>query len=134
MSEPAGQDPAAQEGARIESLDERFGRIEHEQAEQRGLLEQIRDGITGAGKTEGKAHTAAQAHTQDRLEHPPAETIAEQVRRAVAEVGAEQAAAEARQQHEDHHKQIREAEQQPREGASGWRARLSAAMYGREPR
>lgn len=125
------RDDSDTEGQRVQALDERFGRIEHEQSEQRGILEQIRNSLGSAKGAERQAHAAAQAHTQDRLEHPPAATIADQVRAAVADVDAERENKRRQAEHDDHHKRLREqAEQAPRETASGWRGKLAKAMYG----
>lgn len=130
MSEQQEQHPGGGEAGRIEALDERFGKIESEQAEQRGMLEQIRDAVAGKGAA-GPAHAKAQEHTEQRLEHPPAETIADQVRRAVADVDAEKARKERDAAHQADHDKIKElAERPPRETAAGFRGRLQRAMYG----
>lgn len=136
MSEQADQDQDQDQGeaeaGRIESLDARFGRLEHEQAEQRSMLEQIRDAVGGAKAAEGKAHARAQEHTEQRLEHPPAQAIAEQVRRAVADVDAEREQKRREAEHDADHQHMRElAERPPREQLSGWRGRLQTAMFGR---
>jgi hypothetical protein len=124
------EQPGDGEVGRIEALDERFGRIESEQAEHRALLEQIRDAIAGKGPVKD-AHDKAQERTEGRLAHPPAQSVAEQVRAAVAAVGAEQAQAEAEKQHAADHDKLRElAERPPREAMGGFRGRLARAMYG----
>jgi hypothetical protein len=124
------EQPGDGEVGRIEALDERFGRIESEQAEHRALLEQIRDAIAGKGPAKD-AHDKAQERTEGRLAHPPAQSVAEQVRAAVAAVGAEQAQAEADKQHAADHDKLRElAERPPREAMGGFRGRLARAMYG----
>jgi hypothetical protein len=116
------------EAERVETLDARFGRIEHEQAEQRGLLEQIRDAIAGEGGA-APIHEKAEAHTQARLDSST--TIAEQVRKAVEAVGAEQAQREADEAHKRDHEALRaEREKPPRESGSGFRGKLQRAMYG----
>jgi len=126
-------DTADTEVSRIEALDERFGRIESEQAEHRSMLEQIRDAVAGKGAA-GPAHEAAEKHTEGRLAHPPAESIAEQVRRAVADVGAEEERKRQAAAHEADHQKIREAaERPPRETASGVRGRIQRAMFGSQP-
>lgn len=135
MTEQPEQQPGEAEQARIESLDERFGRIEAEQAEHRTLLEQIRDGITGARTAEDKAHGKAEQHTQDRLAHPPAETMADQVRKAVEAVNAEAEQKRRDEQHAADHQALREAaEKPPREAMSGFRGKLTRVMYGGDPR
>lgn len=119
------------EVTRIEALDERFGRIESEQAEHRQLLEQIRDAIGAGRRGERRAHDAAQQHTERRLEQPPAATMADQVRQAVKDVNAEEEQKRASAQHQADHDRIREmAERAPRETISGFRGRLRKAMYG----
>jgi hypothetical protein len=124
------EQPGDDEVGRIEALDQRFGRIESEQAEHRALLVQIRDAIAGKGPARG-AHDQAEQRTEGRLAHPPAESVADQVRAAVAAVGAEQAQAEADKQHKADHEKLREqAERPPREAMGGFRGRLARAMYG----
>lgn len=135
MSDQPAEQPPAQAGAdRAEDIDARFGKIEHEQARQGGLLEEIRVLVKGGGPAKG-AHDAAQARTEDHLEHPPAETVAEQVRKAVQDVKADEARERQAQEHDDHHRQIREqAERPPHEQASGARGRLQRVMFGAEPK
>lgn len=124
------EQPGDGEVSRIEALDERFGRIESEQAEHRALLEQIRDTIAGRGRTKA-AHDKAQDRVEGRLEHPPAASIADQVRAAVRQVGAEQAQKDAEQKHQADHERLRElAERPPRQAMGGFRGRLARAMYG----
>lgn len=130
MSEQDEQAAGEDEAGRISSFDERFGKIEHEQAEQRGMLEQIRDAVAGKGPAK-PAHDKAQQHTQDRLEHPPAESIADQVRRAVADVKADEEQKRRDAEHQADHDKIREAaERAPRETVSGFRGKLQRAMFG----
>jgi hypothetical protein len=122
------EDPGAGEVGRIEALDERFGRIESEQAEHRSLLEQILGRVGGAEK---KAHGEAQQRTEKRLEEPPAASVAEQVRRAVQDVQAEQEATRRKADHDAEHEKLRQqAERPPREPVSGFRGKLQRAMYG----
>jgi hypothetical protein len=128
VSEQGEQPPGDEEVGRIEALDERFGRIESEQAEHRGLLQQILDRVGGA---EHQAHGKAEKHTERRLEHPPADSVADQVRRAVTDVQAEQEAERRRTDHDTEHAKLREAaERPPREAASGVRGRIQRAMFG----
>ena len=130
MSEQGEQHQGDGEAGRIEGLDERFGKIESEQAEQRSMIEQIRDAVAGKGAAE-PAHAKAQEHTEQRLEHPPAETIADQVRRAVADVGAEEERKKREADHQADHDKIRElSERPPRETASGFRGTLQRIMFG----
>ena len=128
MSEQDEQPPGDEEVTRIEALDERFGRIESEQAEHRSLLEQILGRVGGAEK---KAHGEAQEHTKRRLEEPPAASVADQVRRAVQDVQAEQEATKRKADHDAEHEKLRQqAERPPREPVSGFRGRLQRVMYG----
>ena len=133
MSESAetetGTDP---EGQRVESLDARFGAIEHEQAEQRGILTQIRDALAGEGKA-APAHAAAQGRTETRLE--ASSSIADQVRRAVQDVNAEEEQRKRDEAHAADHVALAEArEKPPREAASGVRGKIQRAMFGAEPK
>jgi hypothetical protein len=128
VSEQDEQPPGGEEVGRIEALDERFGRIESEQAEHRGMLERILDRVGGA---EQAAHGKAEQHTRQRLEHPPAESVADQVRRAVKDVQAEQEAERHKADHDTEHAKLREAaERPPREPASGVRGKIQRAMFG----
>lgn len=130
---PPPEEQADAEGQRVESLDARFGKIEAEQAEQKNLLGQILEKVSGTAKdTEGKAHAKAQEHTEQRLD--AGSSIADQVKAAVAAVGAEQAERDREAAHERDHQALREArEKPPRESQSGWRGRLQKAMYGSDP-
>lgn len=121
------------EGQRVESLDARFGAIEHEQAEQKSMLTQILAKVGGGAKqAEGQAHDKAQQHTESRLD--ASSSIADQVRAAVEQVGAEKAQREADEAHQRDHAALREAaEKPPREAASGVRGRIQRAMFGAEP-
>jgi hypothetical protein len=132
MSEQAGTHETDLEAERVESLDARFGKIEAEQAAQGGKLDQILSRLGSAAAPEGKAHAAAQAHTEDRLD--AGSSIADQVRAAVQAVGAEQAQKAAADQHERDHQALREMrEKPPRETTQGWRGKLQRAMYGGDP-
>lgn len=131
---PTPEEQADAETQRVESLDARFGKIEAEQAEHKNLLGQILDKVGGQAKeTEGKAHAQAQTHTEQRLD--AGSSIADQVKAAVAAVGAEQAQKDREDAHERDHQALREArEKQPRETQSGWRGRLQKVMYGGDPK
>lgn len=125
---PEEDQPGDDEVTRIEALDERFGRIESEQAEHRGMLEQILDRVGGA---RDDAHDKAEKHTQHRLAHPPAESMADQVKKAVRDVEAEKEAERTRAAHDADHERIRqEAERRPRELSSGFRGKLQRVMFG----
>lgn len=124
------QDPGADpEAERVESLDHRFGAIETKQAEQDGKLDQILSRLTGGagGGTKAPPRTPVGA-----APGTDPGTIADQVRKAVEAVGAEQAAKAAQDQHAQDHAAIAEMrEQQPRDStAAGWRGKLQRAMYG----
>lgn len=98
------------EAGRIKSLDERFGSIEAEQAQQRGLLETISNavqGLTGTGaKLTPASHQQAQQRTEDRLDRPAA--VQEQVRAELARAQAEQQAAADKNAQETEHQQMRD--------------------------
>ena len=118
-------DPVEETQETQETQDARLAKLEAEQAEQGGKLDQILALIKG----EGPAHDAAEQHTQERLDSST--TIAEQVRKAVEQVGAEKAQREADEAHKADHAALREQrEKPPRESASGFRGRLQRAMYG----
>jgi hypothetical protein len=118
-------DPVEETQETQETQDARLAKLEAEQAEQGGKLDQILALIKG----EGPAHDAAEQHTQERLDS--SSTIAEQVRKAVEQVGAEKAQREADEAHKADHAALREQrEKPPRESASGFRGRLQRAMYG----
>lgn len=132
MSDQAPEQDTDQEAGRVESLDARFGAIETKQAEQDGKLDQILSRLSGAAAGEGKTHAAAQAHTEQRLDQ--GSSIADQVKAAVAAVGAEQAQKEAADKHAADHQALAEMrEKKPRESTAGWRGKLQRAMYGQEP-
>ena len=114
------------EANRIRSLDERFGAIESEQRAQRGILEQLRDALTGDddGGGGGGAVTGDPA--------PGGADMGEQMRQAIRDVRAEDAAAEAERQHAADHDRLRQppAERQPREVGVRGRDRLQRVLFG----
>ena len=129
MTDQPGQPPAAGappagtgEASRIQSLDERFGKIETEQQQQRGLLEQIRDSLTGRNSPPAGSAPAAS---------PPAPAaaaaadMAEQMRQAVRDVHAEESAAGPG---------TPAPEKTPREtGRIGGKERLQRVFFGKDP-
>lgn len=132
MSEQGEQQPGEGEAGRIQAYDERFGRIEHEQAEQRGLLEQIRDAVGGVRQAEEGAHAKAQEHTESRLDR--SSTMADQVKRAVEAVNAEAEQKRRDEAHAADHARLREqAERPPREPQGGRRGKLQRALFGSDP-
>lgn len=115
---------AEESAEKQETQDARLDRVEATQAEQGGKLDQILGLLQGDG---GEHHDDGGTQT----EQDGAESIAEQVRRAVDAVGAEKAAKEASEAHERDHAAIREArEKPPRESQTGLRGKLQRAMYG----
>lgn len=119
-------DPVEESAAQQETQDARLDRVEATQAEQGGKLDQILGLLQGDG---GGQHEGGEESAADG-----AESIAEQVRRAVDAVGAEKAAKEASEAHERDHAALREArEKPPRESQSGFRGKLQRAMYGGDP-
>jgi hypothetical protein len=125
----ADADPVEESAETQETQDARLVKLEAEQAEQGGKLDQILGLLKGG---EGKAHDAAQEHTEEHLDR--SSTIADQVRQAVEQVGAEKAAKEAEEAHKADHAALREQrEKPPRESQSGFRGKLQRAMFGSEP-
>jgi len=122
----ADADPVEESAETQETQDARLAKLEAEQAEQGGKLDQILGLLKGG---EGKAHDAAQEHTEEHLDR--SSTMADQVRQAVKDVRAEEAQREAEEAHKADHAALREQrEKPPRESASGFRGRLQRAMYG----
>ena len=80
--------PGSEEG-RIKGLDERFGAIEAEQKNQRGMLEKVLGAVSGSAPA---APAAAQQVTADRLNAPG--SVADEVRAELARQQAEQQAAD----------------------------------------
>lgn len=128
-ADPKADPPADPEAQRVEALDARFGKIEAEQAEQRGMLTTILDKVSGAAP---EAPAGAQEHTQTRLDR--SSSIADQVRQAVADVGAEAERKRRDEEHAAEHAALRagkpEPEKPPRERQGGLKSRLQKAMYG----
>lgn len=129
MSDQHTDPPADPDTEQTESVDARFSKIEAEQAEQGGKLDQILARLPGTGKPADKPASAVPADAD------PA-TIAEQVRRAVEAVGAEKEKADADSAHAADHAALKEMrEKPPRETTGqGWRGKLQRAMYGGDPK
>jgi hypothetical protein len=127
MAEPKPPEtpPADPEAQRVESLDARFGKIETEQAEQRGLLQQILGKVGG-----GDAPKAGDPKPDQPLD------MAAMMRKAVEDVGAENARKKAEEDHAAEHAALRaskpEPEKPPRERQGGARSRLQKIMFGGE--
>lgn len=120
------QDPE-EEAPPGEAVDARFAKIEAEQAEQGGKLDQILAKLSGGSSGEGKTAPAATAKDE-------AGSMADQVRRAVEAVGAEKEQKAAADQHAAEHQALKEMrEKPPRESQAGWRGKLQKAMYGKDP-
>lgn len=127
-SGPAGD----REAARIRSLDERFSAIESEQASQRGLLQEIRDAITGghADPGDGQADPG-----ETEAAGPP--NIGAEVRRQIAEADQRRAAEEERKEGQTWRQTVEERlealkpEQAPREAQTGRKGTLQRIMFGR---
>jgi hypothetical protein len=121
---PPETPPADPEAQRIESLDARFGKIETEQAEQRGLLQQILGKVGG-----GDAPKAGDPKQPDQ-----GLDMAAMMRKAVEDVGAENARKKAEEEHAAEHAALRAskpvAETQPRERQGGIKSKLQRAMFG----
>lgn len=136
---PASAEPPAgepdKEAGRIRSLDERFKAIETEQADQRGMLEQIRDAVTGghtgADGDQGEGAPAAPGPGEQRhgIGAEVRRQIEEAEKRRAAEEG-ERKAGEWRQSVEDRLEALK-PEAAPREPQTGFRGRVQRAMFGR---
>ncbi len=122
--------PATDDGeaGRVKSLDDRFGAIEARQEKQEGLLEQILGKLGGGG---GEAEPVTRG---DEPAAPSPGEMAEQMRQAVRDVRAEEAAEQARAAHDADHAKMRtpEPEQTPREVMIRGKARLQRLMFGAE--
>jgi len=135
---PAADSSTAQdpEAGRIQALDDRFGAIETEQREQRGILDKVLAAVTPGGDAAPPGgHAAGSGAASGAAPLPsPAAAIAQQVRDEIA-------AADARRAQQDADKAWRDdvtatvekvkAEQQPRPPQTGIRARLQRAMIGK---
>lgn len=134
-----GDDPAAHagsddEGERIASLDERFGKLEAEQERQGGVLQQILDRLPG-----GKGKTSGPGTVPPGPDPAGGKSIAELVRDGVAELEAKKAddqrRADADTARADHAARIKALEErQPAEttGTSAGRVRslMQRRFYG----
>ncbi|SRR6266702_1325321 len=111
--------------------EDRLERVEAEQREQRGLLNTILEKVSG---TAPEAPKGAQNVTETRLERST--IIADQVKQAVKDVGAEQEAERLRAEHDAEHARLRipaakpEPEHQPRERQGGAKAKWQKIMFG----
>lgn len=116
------------EEQRIQSLDDRFGKIESEQERQGGLLEDIR-GMLG-GKDRGDTGKDAPAPDRGEQRERPG-MIQEQMAEAIRKVRAEEKQQEADAAHAADHASLKDKapEKAPRE-ATGWKERLQGRMFG----
>jgi ABC-type nitrate/sulfonate/bicarbonate transport system ATPase subunit len=122
MSDEHEHESGGGEEQRIKSIEE----LQAAQAEQGSKIDQI---LGILGKKEEGAHSAAQAHTEERLDR--SSSIADQVRAAVEAADAEKAQKAAADEHAAEHAALREArEKPPRELAGGARGRLQKIMFG----
>ena len=129
---------AGEEG-RIRSLEERFGAIETEQKEQRGIMARIEAALTGGRP---KANPGASAQNNDGGMPQDSSTgsgmsVAEQVRRGVEEI-------EAKKQRDADEKAAKDAdsawrknvderlaERRPAEPATGRKTKVQRALFGK---
>lgn len=114
-------------------LSARVGRIEAEQAAQRGLLEQIRDRL-GSGQAPGKAAAPAGGAPAAGQAPDPA-TIAQQVRAEIAAADQRRAAEQRETKWRDDVTQTLDKlkrERAPREPETGLRAMVQRALIGRQ--
>ena len=131
-SPPAVPKPAGEED-RIKSLDDRFGAIEAEQKEQRGILGRIEAALTGGHSP--KAGISPESGTVS--DSSSGLSVAEQVKRGVQEI-------EERKQREADEKAVKDAdsawrkniderlaERRPAEPATGRKTKLQQALFGK---
>lgn len=139
QSSPPAGDAGGEEG-RIKSLDDRFGKIEHEQAEQRGILSRIEQALGGRPKVPGTG-SASSPPTESGSRTEPDGTglsIAEQVKRGVAEIEERKQREAAEQQAKDADQAWRKgvderlAERRPAEPRTGRKVKLQRALFGRQ--
>jgi hypothetical protein len=123
--QPAGneQSPAGDaETARITTIDD----LKTEQARQASVLDELLTLVKGG---EREAHGAAQQHVEHRLDDPG---HLDEIKRAIRDVNAEQAAAQAQAAHDAEHGRLRqqaEPEKPPREAMQTWKARMQYRMF-----
>jgi hypothetical protein len=121
--DPAAAPPASTPPADPPKTEQRLDKIETEQARQGTILEQILTKVGAAPAGDGKV-------TPGSTEQAPAD-IAEQMRQAIRDVGAEQEAARQAAAHDADHQQMRtRPEQRPRERRTPLRARLQKTVFG----
>lgn len=114
--QPGGQPPAQDTS---DSIDARFTRIEDEQRDQRGILTEIRDHLTGAGSGD------AGGSVTQASDPAPAGDMAEQMRQAVRDVNAER-------DHDAEHAKLRQPppETSPREIVVRGKEKLQNVLFG----
>lgn len=113
-------------------LSDRVGRIEAEQAAQRGLLEQIRDRMPG-GQAPAAGAPAAGAPAPGQA--PDAATIVQQVRAELAAADQRRAAEQSETKWKDEVTKTLDKlkkERSPREPETGLRAMVQRALIGRQ--
>ena len=125
---PSSSDP---EAGRIKGLDERFGKLESEQREQRGMLEQILGKVSGSQSPPAAGNSGGAPGGVGAATGAPSHDVAELMRQAVRDVGAERAAARQRTDAERARiEQQARAEHAPREQTGRGRKRLQRALWG----
>lgn len=125
--------PGDGEAGRIQSLEDRFGKIEAEQARQGGILAEIKELVGGP-----KAGTSPPASGSSQPPAPPGTpSVADQVRKGVEEIEAKKAADAKAAADADADRTWRAsvderlAERKPAEPGTGFRNRLQRALVGR---
>lgn len=108
-AQPPAQPPASGGQGKPATPDARIDRLEATQAEQGTKLDRIIDLISGE---EQQAHGQAQQHVESKLER--SSNIADLVKRAVKDVGAEQAAEAERAAHAAEHDRLKAPPAEPR--------------------
>ena len=123
------QQPPADQGGNEK---DRIAELEQRQEKTDAKLDKIL-GILGDKGEHTEAHAQAQDHVEDRLDRPG--RIQDEMRQAVRDVRAEEAAEAARRQHDADHQKLRQPppETAPREVAVKGKARLQKVLFGGEP-
>lgn len=134
----APDDAGDDEAGRIRTLDERFGKIEHEQAEQRGLIQQVLDRLPGrsGGQAEGEPDPAASnppaggPGPADIVGTVRAEIAAAETRRRAEEQQHAEQRGETERIVQEQMEKLR-GEQAPRDPQTGFRGRLQRITIGK---
>lgn len=115
------------EAGRITTIEDIAQRQQATDSKVDGLVSKIDQMLGGGGPSEGKADTNPQQGQGLGMD---------QIRQAIRDVGAEEADAKAKADHDAEHERLKAAkdaaEHQPREAMQTWKGRLQRAMFGGE--